>query len=69
LKIDFPIKIALILVLSSCTQQTDFPVLKGPCPGQKQPGFAEKIASSKQIKKKWSGLFFSEQRCSIFLAQ
>jgi len=42
-KIIIGIVILLILIFNSCTQQSDFPVLKGPYLGQKPPGLKPEI--------------------------
>jgi hypothetical protein len=37
------VMILLVIILSNSTQQTDFPVLKGPYLGQKPPGMKPEV--------------------------
>jgi len=62
------ILLSFIFAISSHAEPGDFPVHAGPHLGQKQPGFVGKIASSEQMTKNGSGLFFSGQSCTVFYA-
>lgn len=62
------ILLSLLFGLNGPVQRGDFPVHTGPYLGQKQARFIGKNASSEQITKNWSGLFFSGQSCTVFYA-
>ena len=55
------IGIFVVFMMSSCAQQDDFPVLKGPYLGQKTPGLTPEVFAPGILNTKKMGAF-----CSVF---